>query len=91
MWQEAEKILEVEAREAEYRVRREVEEAKREAEEKEAELVHWPPQQHRPPRRLPGYPPDEGRSCEAGRRPAPAPWSWSAARPSWAWRPAADT
>ena len=38
MWQEAEKILEVEAREAEYRVRREVEEAKREAEEKEAEL-----------------------------------------------------
>ena len=38
MWQEAEKILEVEAREAEYRVRREVEEAKREAEAKEAEL-----------------------------------------------------
>ena len=38
MWQEAEKILEVEAREAEYRVRREVEEAKREAEDKEAEL-----------------------------------------------------
>ena len=38
MWQEAEKILEVEAREAEYRVRREVEEAKRETEAKEAEL-----------------------------------------------------
>ena len=38
MWQEAEKILEVEAREAEYKVRREVEEAKREAEDKEAEL-----------------------------------------------------
>ena len=38
MWQEAEKILEVEAREAEFRVRREVEEAKREAEATEAEL-----------------------------------------------------
>ena len=38
MWQEAEKILEVEKREAEYRVRREVEEEKREAEAKETEL-----------------------------------------------------
>ena len=38
MWQEAEKMLEVEAREAEFRVRREVEEAKREAEATEAEL-----------------------------------------------------
>ena len=38
MWQEAEKVLEVESREAEFRVRREVEEAKREAEAAEAEL-----------------------------------------------------